>query len=177
MEFVVPGFQAAAVAAGLKPDGQDDLALIVSQTPAAAAGVFTQNKVRAAPVLISQSHLRDGSAQAIVANAGNANACTGEPGLAHARLMAEQVAGRLDIPAEQVLVASTGVIGQPLAIDRVEAAIPGLVRAVGGEKVPAAARAIMTTDSFPKLSRYDGEAGGREKRPCSNRASTRFSII
>ncbi len=158
------GFRAAAVAAGLKKDGREDLALIVSDAPASAAGVFTSNLVKAAPVLLSQAHLQAARARAIVANAGCANACTGERGLADARLTAELVAEELGLAAEEVLVASTGVIGQPLNVQRIRQALPGLAKALSPAGIPGAARAIMTTDGFEKLAGFEGNMGGRPYR-------------
>ena len=115
------------MAAGLKKDKGLDMALIYSEREATAAGVFTTNKVRAAPVLVTEENLRSGKARAIVVNAGNANACTGETGLRDARRTAELAAARLSLPWQTVLVASTGVIGRPLDMACIEGAIPGLV--------------------------------------------------
>jgi glutamate N-acetyltransferase/amino-acid N-acetyltransferase len=144
------GFRAAAVAAGIKPSGNPDITLIVSDRPAAAAGLFTRNRVVAAPVQVSREHLADGSARAIAVNAGNANACTGADGMAAARRMAEHTARLLEIDPREVLVASTGVIGRPLPIDRVEAGLTAAAAALSPDGGPAAARAIMTTDTRPK---------------------------
>ncbi len=143
------GFRAAGVPAGIKPSGDPDVALLVSDAPATAAGVFTTNQVVAAPVLVSREHLRGGRARAIVVNAGNANACTGDQGIADARRMAAVAAGTLDLSPEEVLVASTGVIGQRLPMDRVEAGIRAAALELSDEAAPAA-RAIMTTDTRPK---------------------------
>ncbi len=162
--FVVPGFRAAAAAAGIKKHGGPDLGLIVSEVPAAAAGVFTSNRVRAAPVLLSREHIIKGRARAIIANAGCANACTGAAGLADAKRTAGITAGAVNASQEEVLVASTGVIGAPLAVEKIAAALPGLVKGLSEEGLPAVAEAIMTTDKFSKLSRFDGVAGGRSYR-------------
>jgi len=161
---MVPGFKAAAVASGLKKDPVLDLALILSEKEATAAGVFTTNRVKAAPVLLSMDRVRKGRARAIVANAGNANACTGKEGLERARATTALVASELGIGEEEVLVGSTGVIGQPLDMDRIRPAVPELARILSAEGIPAASRAIMTTDSFPKISRFDGKAGGTPYR-------------
>ncbi len=161
---VVQGFRAAAVAAGLKKHGGPDLGLIVSDGPAAAAGVFTTNRVRAAPVSLSQEHITGGKARAIIANAGCANACTGAAGLADARSTADMVALAVNAAREEVLVASTGVIGAPLAVDKIASALPGLMDGLSEKGLPAVAEAIMTTDSFPKLSLFEGTAGGRSYR-------------
>ncbi len=159
-ENIVQGFKASAVKAGLKKNNTLDLALIFSENESVAAGVFTRNKVKAAPVLLSRDHILNGKARAIVANAGNANACTGQAGLEDARLTADLVAGELGIPPDEVLVASTGVIGQALDMELISEAVPGLVKGLSSDNILFAAQAIMTTDSFPKISRFEGRAGG-----------------
>jgi glutamate N-acetyltransferase/amino-acid N-acetyltransferase len=143
------GFRAAAVAAGIKP-GRPDLALVVSDVPATAAGVFTTNLAQAAPVLVSRAHLAAGRARAIVVNAGCANAGTGEQGLADARQTAESVARAVGCRSEEVLVASTGVIGVRLPMDRVRMGIAEAARRLSREGGADAARAILTTDTRPK---------------------------
>ncbi len=158
-DYTVQGFKSGAVVAGLKKNGALDLALIVSDRKAAVAGVFTTNKVRAAPVILSEKHVENGKARAIIANAGNANACTGDPGLNDARRTADLVSRELGINPEDVLVASTGVIGEYLDMDLIAGAIPGLTKALTPDAVPLAAQAIMTTDSFPKISSFVGRAG------------------
>jgi len=163
-ENSIQGFKASAVAAGLKKDKSLDLALIFSERESAAAGVFTNNKVKAAPVIISRDHILNGRARAIVANAGNANACNGKTGLDDARRTAELLAEQLGIRADEVLVASTGVIGKPMNMKAITVAVPGLVKAMSPDGMPLAARAIMTTDSFPKMSHFDGRAGGQPYR-------------
>jgi glutamate N-acetyltransferase/amino-acid N-acetyltransferase len=163
-EHMVQGFKASAVKAGLKKDKGLDLALIFSERETAVAGVFTTNKVVAAPVILTREHIKSGRARAIIANAGNANACTGKAGFNNARRTAELVADRLGIGADEVLVASTGVIGQPLNVDRIAEALPALVERLSPDGIPTAARAIMTTDSFPKISHFEGHAGGRPYR-------------
>ena len=160
----VKGFRAAAVAAGLKKGGAPDMALIVSDKEASAAGVFTTNKVKAAPVLLTRKHIKGGTARAIIANAGCANACTGDPGLADAHHTADLVGEALGIQPQRVLVASTGVIGQRLDMDKVEAAILNLKKALIPEGIPLAAEAIMTTDSLSKISSFDGLAENRSYR-------------
>jgi glutamate N-acetyltransferase/amino-acid N-acetyltransferase len=159
--FVVKGFKASAVAAGLRKESGLDLTLIFSDEEAVGAGVFTRNKVKAAPVLLSQQNIRDGRVRAVIANSGNANASTGPEGLRAAERTAEKVARELGIRPEEVLVASTGVIGAPLDTARIEGAIPELVRKLSPDGIPRAAEAIMTTDSFPKVARFQGEAGGK----------------
>ncbi|MDR7486512.1 MAG: bifunctional glutamate N-acetyltransferase/amino-acid acetyltransferase ArgJ [Armatimonadota bacterium] len=144
------GYRAAGIRCGIKPAGSD-LALIVSDRPAAAAGTFTTNRVRSAPVILSEARLASGRAQAVVINSGNANACTGARGAADAQTMADAAAAALGIAPDLVLVASTGVIGRPLPIEKITAAMPALISALGPDGL-AAARAIMTTDAFPKTA-------------------------
>jgi glutamate N-acetyltransferase / amino-acid N-acetyltransferase len=147
------GFRAAGVSAGIKAKaGALDLALIVSDRPATAAAVFTTNLAQAAPVTVSKEHLArsGGMARAIVVNSGCANACTGEDGLRDARTMATGTAHLVGCPVDQVLVASTGVIGVALPMDKVEAGLPVAAEALGSGHGPLAAQAIMTTDPFPK---------------------------
>jgi glutamate N-acetyltransferase / amino-acid N-acetyltransferase len=143
------GFRAAAVAAGIKPSGNPDLGLLVSDAPCVYAGTFTQNAFPAAPVVLSRARLRAGPrAQAIVFNAGNANACTGERGQADAEEMARLAGEVLGVSADLVLAASTGVIGQFLPVDRVRTGLRQVhPRPDGGHE---AARAIMTTDTRVK---------------------------
>ncbi|MEE4354510.1 MAG: bifunctional glutamate N-acetyltransferase/amino-acid acetyltransferase ArgJ [Desulfatiglans sp.] len=160
----IKGFKAWAVKAGLKKGNGLDLALIFSEKAAVAAGLFTTNKVKAAPVLLTQKHIRNHVARAIIANSGNANACSGKRGLDDAGRMAVLTAEALGIAPDEVLVASTGVIGRPLDMDLVSGAIPELVRGLSIEGMPLAAEAIMTTDSFPKLSFFEGRAAGRTYR-------------
>jgi glutamate N-acetyltransferase/amino-acid N-acetyltransferase len=140
------------------------MALIVSEKEASAAGVFTTNKVKAAPVLLTRKHMKGGRARAIIANAGCANACTGDPGLADAHRTADLVGEALGIQPQRVLVASTGVIGQRLNMGKVEAAILNLKEALTPKGIPLAAEAIMTTDSFSKISSFDGPAENRSYR-------------
>ncbi|KJS75205.1 MAG: ornithine acetyltransferase [Desulfotomaculum sp. BICA1-6] len=143
------GFSAAGVAAGIK-NGKKDVALLVSDRPAAAAGVFTTNRVKAFPVLVSMRHLEDGSARAVVANSGNANACNGPQGEGDALSMIAQAASLLGIPADQVLVASTGVIGQPMPMDKVLDGIRRAAAELNPQGGADAATAIMTTDTVLK---------------------------
>jgi glutamate N-acetyltransferase/amino-acid N-acetyltransferase len=146
------GFRAAGVSAGIKAKGGLDLALLVSDRPATAAAVFTTNRAQAAPVLVSREHLSrsGGVARAVVVNSGCANACTGDRGLHAAREMAAETARLLGCPPEQVLVSSTGVIGVDLEIAKIRKALPGALAALGADRGPQAAQAIMTTDPFPK---------------------------
>jgi glutamate N-acetyltransferase / amino-acid N-acetyltransferase len=146
------GFRASGLHCGIKASGKPDLALIVSDTPASAAGVFTVNLAKAAPVYLCQDHLKSshGSAIAIVTNSGCANACTGPQGTADAKEMAQVTARAIGCREDHVLVASTGVIGVNLKIDKIRAGVPQAVAALATDGGAAAARAIMTTDPFPK---------------------------
>lgn len=159
--FVVQGFKAWGVHCGIKKEGKKDLAVIFSDRPAAAAGVFTKNKVKAAPVLLDQMRIKSGAGQAIVANSGCANACTGKRGLADAKATAETAARELGIRPDAVYVASTGVIGGYLPMPKIETGLStavGLLSASGWEP---AAEAIMTTDMYPKIAAVQEEIGGR----------------
>jgi glutamate N-acetyltransferase/amino-acid N-acetyltransferase len=160
--MIVPGFKFAATAAAIKKPGVLDLALMVADTPAAAAGVYTLNRVKAAPVLITQARLRKGVAQAILVNAGNANACTGPRGLETARATCRAAAKLLNIPERLVLPSSTGVIGTPLPGDRITQALPGLVAGLHPDGLGDAARAIMTTDTRPKAALEQGIIAGQK---------------
>ncbi len=159
--MLCPGFQAAGLAAGIKKNQALDLGLIYSQQPAVAAGVFTRNRVQAAPVRLTRKHLADGQARAVIANSGNANCCTGPKGEADAFQMAGFAADRLGISPEEVLVASTGVIGVPMPMDAVEAATSDLVDALRPEGIKDFARAIMTTDTVHKLIRREVVVDGQ----------------
>ncbi len=156
------GFTANGVCAGIKPGRtKPDLALIFSELPCAAAGVYTQNIVKAEPVKLTRSRTKEGTAQAVIVNSGNANACTGEQGRENALRMARSAAEELSLPESSVLVCSTGVIGQQLPIAVIEQAVPSLVKglSVGGRK--AAREAIMTTDTFWKEDAVRTEIGGK----------------
>lgn len=159
------GFVAGGCAAGVKGSGAPDLALVATadSRPASAAGVFTTNLVTAAPVGVSRRHLRDGRAAAVVLNSGNANAATGAPGRAAAERMCALAADGLGVQADDVLVCSTGLIGIPLPMPPLEAAVPLLVAQLGPspEHAAAAADAILTTDTVRKeaVAVFDGEGG------------------
>jgi len=148
----VPGFKAAGVHAGIKASNKTkpDVAVVFSELPAAAAGVFTQNLFKAAPVIVTQEVMRKGTARAVVVNSGNANACTGPQGEEAARLMARWTAEGLDIDPNQVVVSSTGVIGHQMPLDRVKKGINKAVSALSGQGGHDAAVAIMTTDLICK---------------------------
>ncbi len=156
------GFRAGTARADVRGGGdpRDDVAVLVSDGPAQAAGVFTRNRVKAAPVVISALHLRHGTVRAVVANSGNANACTGARGLGDALQMVQETADRVGCDPAEVLVASTGVIGRALPMDRIR---PAIATACGGASEAggaAAARAILTTDTRPKETVEHFEADG-----------------
>ncbi|KAF1085173.1 Arginine biosynthesis bifunctional protein ArgJ [Sporotomaculum syntrophicum] len=153
------GFTAAGAVGAIKYE-RKDVALVYSDREAAAAGVFTTNIVKAAPVLLTMEHIKDGKARAVVANSGNANACVGPQGLEDARAMAGEAAQQLGLAAEQVLVASTGVIGQPLPMDRVLSGVRQAAAQLSREGGHDAAIAIMTTDTVAKEAAVTVELGG-----------------
>jgi glutamate N-acetyltransferase/amino-acid N-acetyltransferase len=159
------GFLAASIYCGVKESNtsKDDIALILSETPAVAAGAFTTNKVKAAPVLISMAHLRAAGARAIIANSGNANACTGPKGLESARAMCRATAKALSLAETAVLVCSTGRIGVQLPVAKIEAAIANLPAKLGKHSRKTA-KAIMTSDSFPKEFAVECNIGGKPVR-------------
>jgi len=144
------GFKAAGIACGIKKSGKTDLSLIFSEVPAVAAGVFTTNQVKGNPVLVSQANLKNGIAQAIISNAGNANTWTGKKGLKDAWEMARLAAEALGIPKNRVLVTSTGVIAKPLPMEKIKTGINKIAKQLSPNGGHAAARAIMTTDTRPK---------------------------
>jgi glutamate N-acetyltransferase / amino-acid N-acetyltransferase len=160
------GFRAAGVACGIKASGKLDLSLLVSDGPATAAGVFTTNLAQAAPVVLSREHLARsaGAGRAIVINSGCANACTGADGRDHARLMADYTAGAVGCAAADVLVASTGVIGVKLDMSKVERGVKDAASRLSPAGGADAARAIMTTDPFPKESSIEVALNGRTFR-------------
>ena len=153
------GFVAAGMACGIK-SRKEDLALIYSEVEATASGVFTANRVKAAPLLVNMKNLRRGRARAIIANSGNANAATGEQGIADAKAVGDALAKVLKIKPEEVLLASTGVIGVPLPVGKIISAIPGLVSSLSKGGSREASRAIMTTDTFPKEIALETEIDG-----------------
>ena len=155
-----PGFKLAGVACGLKKNNERDLGMIYSETPANVAGVFTRNKIKAAPVLLDQKRIQSGVCQAVIANSGNANCCTGDQGMQDAIRMTQLAASGLGIPEDLVMVASTGVIGKPLAMGKIEAAAANLIQALDSDGVVDFARAIMTTDTVPKIVTRHGKLDG-----------------
>jgi glutamate N-acetyltransferase/amino-acid N-acetyltransferase len=159
-DLEVAGFRAAGVRCGIKKQGPD-LALIAGDTSVAAAGVFTRSSVVGAPVEWSRRALRSGRVRAIVANSGCSNVAMGERGRRDAAAMAAAAARELGAPAGPVLVASTGVIGKPLPIAKIRRGTRDAVRALSADGLADAARAIMTTDTFPKWARATARVGGR----------------
>jgi glutamate N-acetyltransferase/amino-acid N-acetyltransferase len=154
------GFRAAGVIAGIKPSGRSDVALIVNDGPIrAAAGVFTGNRIKAAPVKWSQQVLRGGKVAAVILNAGNANACTGALGFQHTHRTAEEVASLLDESAAEVAVCSTGLIGEYLPIEKLLGGVQAAYKALANDGGNDAARAIMTTDTVAKETVVSSPAG------------------
>lgn len=158
------GFKAAGVKAGIKKSGNLDLALIYTEKEAAVAGVFTKNAVAAAPVIVSREVVKGGKAHAIVANAGCANACTGEAGIANARKMAALAAAEVGCAAEEVLVGSTGIIGVNLPMNKLEAGIKAAAAELSEDGSKNAGNAIITTDTYSKACSCEVEIGGKAVR-------------
>ena len=151
-KLAVRGFKSAAVSAGLKRGESLDLGLIYSEKDTVSFAVFTKNKVKAAPVRLSMEHIKSGNIRAVICNSGNANACTGVQGLRNARKSADLVAKALGLRDREVIVASTGVIGVQLDMERIERKIPELVSSLRNDGLSDFSKAIMTTDTFPKVS-------------------------
>ena len=158
----VPGFLANGIECGIKGNGKRDLALLYSEVPATACGVFTTNRFRAAPVLVDEERIRDGRAQAVIVNSGNANAATGTGGYADALAMARAVSVKMGLDEELVLVASTGVIGVRLPVEKIVDHVDRLADGLDREGIAVAGEAIMTTDQFPKRAIATRRIGGRE---------------
>jgi glutamate N-acetyltransferase/amino-acid N-acetyltransferase len=158
--LVAEDFVAAANASGIKPEGLDTLVLH-SRQPASAAATITSNRFRAAPTYVTERHVADGAARTVVANSGNANAATGTRGMQAAETMAELAAAGTHVNVHDVLVCSTGRIGVQLPMDRVEPGIKDCCASLSRDTAAEAARAIMTTDSFPKECSVEFEVGGK----------------
>ncbi|MGD2270726.1 MAG: bifunctional glutamate N-acetyltransferase/amino-acid acetyltransferase ArgJ [Desulfobacterales bacterium] len=156
-----PGFVFSGIAAGLKKNGGKDLGLIYTEVPAMVAGLFTRNRVQAAPVLVDRQRIKSGVCRAVIVNSGNANCCTGDRGIEDAAAMAKAAALSLGISEESVLVASTGVIGEPLPVAKIETAVPHLVKTASTGGLCDLAEAIMTTDTQPKVTSRKGQIDGR----------------
>jgi glutamate N-acetyltransferase/amino-acid N-acetyltransferase len=164
--YRVPGFLANGIHVGIKADGNKDLALIFSTTPANAAGVFTTNCFKAAPVLLDMERIRTGKAQAVIANSGVANAATGSEGLADALAVSHSASRELGITDELVQVASTGVIGHRLPVKKIQGGMGRLAAGLHADGIPDAEAGIMTTDRFPKMALRKGVIGHREVTLC-----------
>lgn len=156
----VPGFRAAGVRCGIKQKGLD-LALLVSDVPAQVAAVFTRSTVPGAPVVVSREHAKLGRARAIVANSGCSNVAMGAKGVRDAKKMADLAAKAVGCTAKEVLVASTGVIGEPLPLEKIESGVADARRALAFDGLPKAAEAILTTDLVPKVAQAHVMLGGR----------------
>ncbi len=157
----VPGFRFAGVACGIKQSGRNDLALIVSEGPAAAAAAFTRNRIKSPSITVGAQHMRSGQLQAVVVNSGNANACTGPGGLQDAAAMCAEAGRRLGIDAGRVLPSSTGIIGVRLPMERIARGIAAAAAALSPNTLQDAAHAIMTTDNGPKIAAATCRVGGR----------------
>ena len=157
----VPGFRFAGVACGIKESGRKDLALIVSERPAAAAAVFTRNRIKSPSVTAGAQNVRRGRLQAVVVNSGNANACTGPGGLRDAEAMCAETAGHVGIDAGQVLPSSTGIIGVRLPMDKIRRGIADAAAALSADALQDAVQAIMTTDNGPKTAAASCRIGSR----------------
>ena len=162
IDLQVQGFTGAAVAAHIRKKDRLDLALIYSEVPAVAAGVFTTSQVKAAPVLLGMERLKSGRAQAIMINSGIANACTGTTGMQFARATGKLVADGLGVDEGLVQVSSTGVIGEQLRTAPFEAAVPGLIKKLSADGLADVSQAIMTTDTVAKTAVRTTTIGGKE---------------
>lgn len=166
LDFKVPGFLFSGIVAGIKKDGKRDLGLIYSRVPSQVAGLFTTNLVKAAPVLLAKQRIKAGRCQALVINSGNANACTGSEGLRDAKKVTSLVAKGLGIRESWVLPSSTGVIGVPLPMERMEEGIPRLIGALSPDGWMDTVEAMMTTDTFPKVERTTCRIQGKSVKIC-----------
>ncbi len=164
--FNVPGFLGNGVAAGIKVGGRKDLSLIFSEVPARAVGVFTTNRFKAAPVVLDMQKIQKGIAQAIIINSGNANAATGKDGDEDAASMSAAAAEVLGIDDELVLVASTGIIGEKLPIEKITRSIETLVGGLSADGMPSVAEGIITTDRFIKIECRKSSIAGKEITIC-----------
>jgi len=166
LDFRVNGFLFSGISAGIKKDGKRDLGLIYSEVPAQVAGVFTTNAVKAAPVLLGMERMKRGLCQALVINSGNANACTGDKGVRDARRVSLLAAKRLGIGEQLVFLSSTGVIGVPLPMNKIEVGIPKLIEDLSSDGWMRTVEAIMTTDTFPKVEVATCRIKGRSVKIC-----------
>ncbi|MBF0224321.1 MAG: bifunctional glutamate N-acetyltransferase/amino-acid acetyltransferase ArgJ [Desulfobacterales bacterium] len=161
-EIKCKGFLGSGGICGIKKNGAQDLGILYSKVKSNAAAVFTKNKIKAAPLILNEERIKSGICQAIIVNSGNANCCTGIEGINNAKKMAKALAEELQIPENLVLTASTGVIGEPLPIDKIQNNVPETVKALSEEGLNDFAMAIMTTDIFPKIVNISGEINGNE---------------
>jgi glutamate N-acetyltransferase/amino-acid N-acetyltransferase len=162
----VPGFLGNGVAAGIKDGSDRDLSLIFSEVPSRAVGVFTTNRFKAAPVILDMKRIKRGIAQAIIVNSGNANAATGKDGDEDAATMSRVTSRALGIEDELVLVASTGIIGEKLPIEKIARSIEPLVGGLSADGIFSVAEGIITTDRFPKIEYRKCFVGGKEITIC-----------
>ncbi|MBW2544242.1 MAG: bifunctional glutamate N-acetyltransferase/amino-acid acetyltransferase ArgJ [Deltaproteobacteria bacterium] len=162
----VPGFLGNGVASGIKGGGNRDLSLIFSEVPAKAVGVFTTNRFKAAPVILDIERIKKGIAQAVIVNSGNANAATGKEGDKDAATMSRVVSEALGIGDEFVLVASTGIIGEKLPIEKITRSIKPLVEGLNADGISSFAEGIITTDRFLKIEHQRCSVGGKEVTIC-----------
>lgn len=146
----VPGFRGSAVWCGIRKNGKPDLALVLSDRPCTSDALFTRNRVAAAPVEWGRGLRSRSALRGVLANSGNANACTGREGLAAVRKISDSVCRTLGLPGDSLLVSSTGVIGVPLPAGKILAAIPGICASLSGDGISRAGEAILTTDAYPK---------------------------
>lgn len=164
--IAVPGFRASGISSGIKGNSKKDLGLLFSEEPTTAVGVFTTNKIQAAPVIITKEKIERRSCQALIVNSGNANACTGNIGLNDANNLCQLVAEQLAISEESVMISSTGIIGITLPMDKIQKSIPLLVKSLSSQGLNDFAEAIMTTDTFPKIVLKKNIIDGREMTLC-----------
>jgi glutamate N-acetyltransferase/amino-acid N-acetyltransferase len=162
----VPGFLANGIAVGIKENGQRDLSLIYSKVLATADAVFTTNRFKAAPVILDMERISEGRAQAIIANSGNANASTGKNGYDDAVAMSKAVSGGLNIGEELILVASTGIIGEKLPVNKIVGGTKELIDGLSENGIPLAEEGIMTTDKYPKIEYRTCFIGDKEISIC-----------
>lgn len=162
----VPGFKAASVSCGLKKDGGEDLAIFVSRLPTVSSVVFTKNRVRAAPIIWTETHASMRDLHGVLVNSGNANACTGDAGVAAVGEIAREVSRRLSLPEGKILISSTGVIGVPLPRGRIIGKLGNLCAALSSSGFSGAAKAMMTTDRYEKVCRETFSAGGKTITIC-----------
>ncbi len=165
-DFKVPGFLFSGISAGIKRDGKRDLGLIYSEVPAQVAGLFTTNRVKAAPVQIDLKRIKGGICQAVLVNSGNANACTGKQGFNDAKRVSSSLAQVMGVKEPYILLSSTGVIGTPLPVNRIEQRLPELVHELSPDGWMNVVEAIMTTDTRPKMEGATCSIRGKTVRLC-----------